>query len=389
MSLNNLTHRKKAFFALTAAMVGLALLEGLLNSLAMGAELGKQIRQSWTPNSADRERMLRHDPQLGWTVTTGLNRPDYYGPGRSLHANSRGARGTREYLVPKPSEIFRIVCLGDSFTFGVMLDDSDSFPSYLAQRHPSLEAVNLGVSGYSTGQAWLRGKLEGEAFEPDLIIHTLIWNDIQRLRVGVLRFEEYMPHFRITDGEIEIYGTPVPHMPRDTMKNKLDPRKLAGILLDRSAIARTLALVGPDQESRTLAVSEKSFGELVEVTCAMYADANRRARISKSDFAVVLIPTLLDMTSEPHRELYRSVAKRLREEAETEKFPFLDLLDTFLNRTEEDWRALYLPYEMDINYHCSAYGYRLIADEIHMKLLSSVPRYAEHWSQRLGMESPP
>src|SRR5581483_189566 len=72
------------------------------------------------------------------------------------------SRGYRDPDRPLPAEhdgVFRIVCLGDSITFGFNVDQDETFPRRLErllnQRHPGhpVEVVNTAVPGWS----WLQG----------------------------------------------------------------------------------------------------------------------------------------------------------------------------------------------------------------------------------------
>jgi len=113
------------------------------------------------------ERMLAFepDPDLFWRL-----------PPSDPEVNSLGFKGD-EIAVPKPDGTFRILFLGDSCTF-------QGYPQrvadLLAQRpDPRLrvEAVNLGVPGYSSHQGRIVAELYGEVFEPDLVFAAFGWND--------------------------------------------------------------------------------------------------------------------------------------------------------------------------------------------------------------------
>src|SRR5207237_10295818 len=78
-----------------------------------------------------------------------------------IHINAAGMRGDRELSRPKPAGVFRVVVLGDSFTFGGKVQVEDTFPAALEREFrsadPSLptEVLNLAVPGYNTEQEML------------------------------------------------------------------------------------------------------------------------------------------------------------------------------------------------------------------------------------------
>lgn len=88
--------------------------------------------------------------------------------------SSQGIRGP-EYG-PKAADEFRIVILGDSFTFGHALRTEENFPYVLEQalntaRLPKrITAINCGVPGFAPWQERLFLHQRGFGFEPDLVI---------------------------------------------------------------------------------------------------------------------------------------------------------------------------------------------------------------------------
>ncbi len=100
--------------------------------------------------------------------------------------NKKGFRG-REFT-PKRPGVYRVLALGDSTTFGVLLERSFE---YVEEPYPErlehlvdqrvgpgkVEVLNGGVPGYNSfmGVMLLRGKLRG--LRPDLILVRFGWND--------------------------------------------------------------------------------------------------------------------------------------------------------------------------------------------------------------------
>lgn len=96
--------------------------------------------------------------------------------------NSRGFRGPEFESPPRPSRL-RIVCLGDSWTFGANVGQDDAYPQRLEalarQAFPGadLEVLNLGVLGYSSYQGIEVLRSVGLALEPDVIVIGYGMND--------------------------------------------------------------------------------------------------------------------------------------------------------------------------------------------------------------------
>jgi len=103
-----------------------------------------------------------------------------------LHTNAYGMRG-EEISRDKPPRTYRIICLGDSITWGFSLIWSRSYPYVLQQKLNNLpipvafEVLNAGVPGYSSlqGRRYLD---ELWKFQPDCVTIMFGRNDQRRLR---------------------------------------------------------------------------------------------------------------------------------------------------------------------------------------------------------------
>jgi lysophospholipase L1-like esterase len=89
-----------------------------------------------------------------------------------------------DYLVDKPPNTYRIITLGDSFTFGAFSATVDNYPEQLEQSLNNLcssnqkfEVINLGVGGYDIQYSIERYFLRGQKYSPDMIIFLLKGDD--------------------------------------------------------------------------------------------------------------------------------------------------------------------------------------------------------------------
>ncbi|MBU0758012.1 MAG: SGNH/GDSL hydrolase family protein [Nanoarchaeota archaeon] len=104
-------------------------------------------------------------------------------PPSNITTNSYGLRD-REYSIRKNPDIIRILCLGDSVTFGQGVSLEHSFPKKLEQLFNEsgkmkIEVLNFAVPGTGTvDQLRLLEEL-GLKFQPDIVILTIIGNDYE------------------------------------------------------------------------------------------------------------------------------------------------------------------------------------------------------------------
>jgi lysophospholipase L1-like esterase len=93
----------------------------------------------------------------------------------------------RVVATPKPANTFRVLVVGDSVPFGWGVGEADPFPvrlEALLRGQPradgrSYEVINAGSPGWGVYEefTWLRD--HGMAFDPDLVVHCIINNDIE------------------------------------------------------------------------------------------------------------------------------------------------------------------------------------------------------------------
>jgi lysophospholipase L1-like esterase len=85
--------------------------------------------------------------------------------------------------VAKPPGSFRIACLGDSYTYGHGVDDSETWPLLLQSRlagatnDQGIEVLNFGVRAYETEQEVHQLETRVLDFDPDLVLLCWFFND--------------------------------------------------------------------------------------------------------------------------------------------------------------------------------------------------------------------
>ncbi len=100
--------------------------------------------------------------------------------------NSKGIRD-REFEIPKPDDVFRIIVLGDSVTFGTEYPVELTYPKVLEKllnKKPGAniryEVLNAGVCSYNAVQKFLLLKNKLLDYEPDMIILQFLNDDYYR-----------------------------------------------------------------------------------------------------------------------------------------------------------------------------------------------------------------
>jgi hypothetical protein len=124
------------------------------------------------------------DPELGEIPVPGQHGERHL-PGVfdfTYSNNSLGWRGPREYREDKQTR-YRVLFLGDSFTYGLGVSDDQSFPArvekVLTAEHLSVETMNAGCPGKGTDYEVKLFDTVGRRFQPDLTVLCFFCNDFQ------------------------------------------------------------------------------------------------------------------------------------------------------------------------------------------------------------------
>jgi lysophospholipase L1-like esterase len=163
---------KKLIFRLLTVLIGCLLIFIVL-------EIGLRI---FNPQHTGPVQ-FSYDPELGCIPVPHQNgrrtRPDY-----TFSNNSWGLRGRREYNKEKTADL-RILFLGDSFTYGVGVNDEQVFTVLLEKNltRPgrTVEVINAGMGGKGTDYALKFMQVRGLGLGADMVIlcfnHTDFWDN--------------------------------------------------------------------------------------------------------------------------------------------------------------------------------------------------------------------
>ena len=146
--------------------------------------------------------LWEYDRTKGWfnrRNATGTS-PIGQGPDAALvTTNALGLRGAD--IGPKTPGTTRVLLVGDSFVFGVGLDEEHTLSARLqrmlgAAGRPS-EVLNLGVAGYSTDQEYVLFRELAERLAPDVVVLVVCDNDFEGNTLDFAYRQYYKPRFRL------------------------------------------------------------------------------------------------------------------------------------------------------------------------------------------------
>lgn len=197
-------------------------------------------------------------------------------PGIVIHEPFAGMFSIGEHSVrlnrdPPVAERPTVVAVGDSFTFGQDVGDSDSWPAAL-ERRLGYRVVNGGVNAFGLDQAVLRGERLSEIFAPDLLIVGFIPHNVVRCEYSYF-LGHPKPYFELDGTGLRQYPPPVPGSWFAPIRDRLLSTSMAAYLFEHS-----LVWEGPAEE--------RVHGDGQEVACRLM---QRLADLGRARQARVLV----------------------------------------------------------------------------------------------------
>lgn len=210
-----------------------------------------------------------YDNELGWRLQPGWSGPHRHQEFSVTYTiNNRGFRVAPGAAASIPSARDPVLVLGDSFTFGIGVNDGETLVSQLKAEVPGTPFLNGGVVGYSTDQQSLYLKRLQTQFKLSGVVWIVyLGNDlIDNLRPYPIQADQAKPYFTRRSGSLELRNTPVPMQPKTAdwagslYSEAIAPVYRPGIILralDKSAIGRRLVKA----RNRVTGWPELSFGD--------------------------------------------------------------------------------------------------------------------------------
>jgi lysophospholipase L1-like esterase len=299
-------------------------------------------------------------------------------PSQGGNLNSQGFRGA-EYTQVKPANTYRIISLGDSFTFGIVPVQYNynsrierQLNRKLTDQGKQFQLINMGIPGIGPREYLALLTNEGIQLNPDMVMVSLfIGNDLLEAERGMDKKREWYSYsyvlsflnYAITiqkKYEGKAYG-----VKNEYVDNK--PSLEAGRFLEIQS-ARHQIFVKGDTESSTALNNQVEYIKQMKKICD-----------SKNiKFLVVMIPD----ENQINPELQQQIMAKLKVDSQQidikqpnqalataftqAQIPYLDLLDTFITGSKQE--LLYKPQDT----HWNIAGNRVAAQAITPKIIEQI-----------------
>ena len=158
---------------------------------------------------------VQYEPLRGWCGSVGVSLTFEDDPVRmKVVHNSRGYRDL-ERTEANPDHAERILCCGDSFTWGWGVEQDSIYTRSLEDTYREegrlVEVLNMGICGHSTAQALIGLRDHGFDYRPGVVVYQAADNDIPGNLPHSGRGTWQRPYFVLEDdGTLVLHDCPVP-----------------------------------------------------------------------------------------------------------------------------------------------------------------------------------
>jgi hypothetical protein len=142
-----------------------------------------------------------YDPELGWVPKSS----NQWGMSITILREGIRSNGRGESWDGTDNPILAV---GDSYTFGDKVSDSETWPAQL-EKLSGRRVINGGVDGYGVDQIFLRARRFLSRYRFSAVIFSFIPDDIRRSQMSMM-FATAKPYFDFKGGQLTLENVPVP-----------------------------------------------------------------------------------------------------------------------------------------------------------------------------------
>lgn len=298
-------------------------------------------------------RQATYDSLVGWVSIRNMSKPDAFGPGLTTTTNADGMRIHRpiETLTAGQS---RIICSGDSFTFGSGVGDSSTFCAQLENELPNVRTLNMAQPGYGIDQAYLWYKRDAKKYPHQVHLFAFIWHDFERMALTSF-FDYPKPKLSLDHDTIVVGNIPVPQWKGPSRWTQASTTfgqvRMVQFARERVNLSDSIKLARVD-------------AEVWDIAEAVFKDLKKVNEANGSKLVLVYLPAPPDLTA----GAYDHRRERLAEFASKAGISLVDLTPAMRTIPTDtlDWMFI-TPNALPVNGssgHYTSMGHKWVAHEL-------------------------
>lgn len=261
------------------------------------------------------DRQMAHDTLVGWVSKPSQHIPNMFGEGLSQTTNELGMR-IHAPVSPalSPGQV-RMICSGDSFTFGSGVADSSTWCSLLERHFTGLTTLNMAQRGFGIDQAYLWYARDGSRFPHQVHLFAVIWDDFNRM-VNDQFYGVPKPRLKLEGGKLVTANVPV----REGTRSDIAWAFRSLTIIPKLRIVQALRRLGPNPAAAAEAKLNREGWPVAE---RMFQAMRDLDHTRGSELVLVYLPAEVDLqpgSYDRYRKGMTSIAARL-------DIPVVDLTD--------------------------------------------------------------
>jgi len=322
-----------------------------------------------------------YDSQLVWKYVPNSRFNSISGSG-IISINHLGFRDSNHPLENKNNST-RILFIGDSYTVGLSVSESDTFPRYLEtklnqNKTKRYEVFNLGISAYATDQEYIVLKNIGLRYNPDIVVLTVAPNDIREAYVkrlfyldnGKLKLDKENKAFNLNlkdrflwylSRKSELFFTLQQSLGLNYgTSNYIFNHVTYGVFFHENKGYDVDQILFLKNETNEMKNATKLFNVLIE-------EINNLCLSNNCSLVIINLPTKMQFAGILKKDSFDllKIQKILKNITSKNNITFLDLYSKINNSLDP------LAYYMDTEYHLNKEGHKLVANELYDFLIKN------------------
>lgn len=362
----SLSRKRRILFILAAIFFSLII-------AIIACEVALQQWRRYIQNSDHMDPgMIHYDKHLGWRLSANWK-------GRHIHhdfdvaysINRHGFRGNFRAKRKHGMKLHAFV--GDSFTFGLGVDDDETFV-YLLNLQPEQSRIflNFSIPGFSTDQEALLIEKRVFDFSPDgIFLVVYLMNDLLDNELPYpLQARNAKPFFELTRKGLKLRNIPIPLLTKPEGRVATDLRQavLGNDMLVEGFVSRQLnhfatfrvlkdALCKPPDLTRRFDIR---FENTLRLFSAIINRIERKCREESVKLHLVLMPgrSLIERPKSISAQFQEYFRKKIVEDSKKKGISIIDIASQMQKRHPEQKGRWFHPHEG----HLTAEGHRIVAD---------------------------
>ncbi len=294
----------------------------------------------------------QYDRTLGWVGRPNVDMPHMYGWQKYVRTNSLGFRNETETDTVVPQGKLRIICAGDSFTYGQGVANDRTWCHRLTELDGRFVTVNIAQPGYGVDQMYLSYQRDGMLMDHSILMFAFVHGDLDRM-AREQQSGYGKPVLTLEAGELLADNVPVPRF-RWWLSRTVQRADLRTV----NFLGRLLGRLSSSDEDDALSTVET----VGPIAAEVFRNIQRMTAVRGVVPVIVYLPTQRDLEADSEwRDWLAAVI-------DTTRTPFIDITPDMRAVPAGTAGSFFIPPPSSAAGHYSEEGNAWVAELLHERL---------------------